>query len=366
MSSTTAGELQERVLLELGLSGESVTLKILHKGRVIGGQSGPDEVAFPGAVVAKGKPVKIVAMVSDHSEVRDLNSGRSDPLLRGFEEEKKREQQQEKASYWGPNSGQDRHFKFVRFEECSRQSFGHRAGSKTPHAFRAAEVLERLATDPGIVAIMKERELVVNTLGEMDPIDDRLMQKKAEEGACLLGYNTNHGLRIDVKLRTDDLEGFLPYESLAATVIHELSHNWVGDHNALFWTNYGQMRAEYFHRHATLASSGYYVNGRTTADLAGVADICCDGMTSIAKYVLAEVKQEAAQHGVPLELVGPAVLQRCRELTSQSAGTENGRKLGGDASGEGGARDMRDTRGLALAAAERRMKEEKEKQRKKS
>eukprot|EP00957_Ditylum_brightwellii_P180316 13736496-Ditylum_brightwellii.AAC.1 len=88
-----------------------------------------------------------------------------------------------------------------------------------------------LASDPGVIAVMKECELVVNALGEMDPIDDRLMQKHKADGACLLGYNTNHGLRIDIKLRTDDLQGFRPYPQLVSTQIHELSHNWVGEHD---------------------------------------------------------------------------------------------------------------------------------------
>jgi hypothetical protein len=58
------------------------------------------------------------------------------------------------------------------------------------------------------VAIFQLRELVVGMLGKMDPIDDHLMQKEQQEGACLLGYYTNHGTRIDVKLRTDDLITF--------------------------------------------------------------------------------------------------------------------------------------------------------------
>ena len=34
------------------------------------------------------------------------------------------------------------------------------------------------------------------TLGEMDPADDRIMQRmQLESGECLLGYNSNHRLR---------------------------------------------------------------------------------------------------------------------------------------------------------------------------
>ncbi len=56
-------------------------------------------------------------------------------------------------------------------------------------------MLERLKTNPGIVAIMRSRELVIGTLGEMDPVDDRITQMmQLEGGECLLGYNTNRGL----------------------------------------------------------------------------------------------------------------------------------------------------------------------------
>ena len=65
-----------------------------------------------------------------------------------------------------------------------------------PHASEARRLLERLKTSPGIVVILRSRELVVGTLGEMDPVDDRIMQMmQLEGGECLLGYNTNRGLR---------------------------------------------------------------------------------------------------------------------------------------------------------------------------
>jgi len=50
--------------------------------------------------------------------------------------------------------------------------------------------------------------------------------KKAQNpNSCLLVYNTNHGSRIDLKLRPDNLEGSYPYGDIAATLLHELSHN---------------------------------------------------------------------------------------------------------------------------------------------
>merc|ERR1712183_979618 len=98
-----------------------------------------------------------------------------------------------------------------------------------------------------------------------DPIDDRIMRKMQREhgnNSCLLGYNTNRGLRIDIKLRTDDLNDFRPYPELVRTLIHELSHNWVGDHNLLFWTNYAQMRTEYLYAHKALRRGAAAASGR--------------------------------------------------------------------------------------------------------
>merc|ERR1719319_924258 len=163
---------------------------------------------------------------------------------------------------------------------------------------------------------MTERRLVVNTLAEMDPVDDRIAQNlEAHGNSCLLGYNTNRGLRIDVKLRTNDLKGFLPYDSIAATLIHELSHNWVSDHNELFWGNYGQMRVEYLHEHASLAAEGVYVNGTTSAALAGVGSLCIGGgMRKIREGVLEELRKETRSYGVDFERVAPAVVARCREI----------------------------------------------------
>ena len=336
-------------------------IKLILKGKVLG--NGDEACAvFPSDI--KPKPVpKIVIMASLVEDVSELNTRRSDPLMRGFDNEKQIGVEA-KNLYWGPETAQDRHYKFVRIEQCSWQSFGHRPNSNTPHDFEARRTLEKLSTDPGIVAIMVERELVVNTLGEMDPVDDRLMQKKQQEGACLLGYNTNQGLRIDVKLRPDDLNGFIPYEKVVETLIHELSHNWVAEHDALFWANYGQMRVEYLHRHASLAASGYYVNGKTTASLAGVAELCSGGLKVICDSVLKEVAREMAQHGIPLGAVAPAIIKRCEEFEAEGRTVDAaGQRLGGGNSStnmnggnQAGGRGEPNTsqRELALGAAERR------------
>merc|ERR1712232_852680 len=253
-----------------------------------------------------------------------------------------------KPLHWAENMIQSKNYKFCRFQACTWQSFGHRPTEKTPHAFAAMNLLEKLATDPGIVAIMEERELVVGTLGEMDPIDDRFMQQKEKEGGCLLGYNTNAGARIDLKLRTDDLQSFRSYPELASTLIHELSHNWVGEHNLLFWTNYAQMRAEYFYSHASLQST--IVRGRTTADIAGLDK---KSLENIFFVLMQELTREMSQHGLHPSMIENPIRERCEELRNKY---QKGSFLGG-----GKRFDRSDMaamrRARALAAEERQAKE---------
>ena len=63
---------------------------------------------------------------------------------------------------------------------------------------------------------------------------------------CLLGLNTNHGQRIDLRLRTDPphYEGFQHYRVVKDVLLHELTHNFHGDHDAKFWAFYNQLKVE--------------------------------------------------------------------------------------------------------------------------
>jgi len=325
--------------------------------------------------MSSGKHPKIIVMATLLKNVQELNAGRSDPTIRGFDQEPLQNSSRSKEStttntnVW--EHPQDKQYKFCRFQACTWQQFGHRVDdpskkstTKTPHAFAAMALLEKLACDPGVVAIMVERQLVVGTLGEMDPIDDRLKQKMEEEhGGCLLGYNTNGGARIDLKLRPDSMEGFLPYSQIVSTLIHELSHNWVGDHNALFWSNFAQMRVEYIHKHVSLATSGHFVRGKSTLEIADLpkASSLVD-MRSIADFVIAECSAEMKNYGIPVEVVTPLILDRCRELTRGSHQSEQGRKLGSSSNSGNSASSTTatttSTRELALAAAERRLRQQ--------
>uniref|UniRef100_A0A7S1BB43 WLM domain-containing protein n=1 Tax=Corethron hystrix TaxID=216773 RepID=A0A7S1BB43_9STRA len=338
--STTGKDLYLFAMQAFGLTESQV--KLLHRGKRL--EDSENSFVFE---KEPSKTPRIMVIATSCIDVKKTVDKRSDPTIRGFDQEKV--QPSAKQQYWGEGTTQDKDFKFCRFQACTWQSFGNRPADRTPHTFAAMNLLEKLATDPGIVAIMKERDLVVGTLGEMDPIDDRYMQQKQQHGGCLLGYNTNAGARIDIKLRTDDLEGFRPYSELASTLIHELSHNWVGEHNLLFWTNYAQMRAEYMFAHASLQST--LVRGRTTADLAGLNM----GGLHVFDLIMQELVQEMGQFGLHPNMIEGPIRQRCQELQKNY---QQGKQLGKDTGSVGDDATAMTPRERALAAANRRIREQ--------
>jgi hypothetical protein len=330
-----------------GMDTDIPHLKLLWKGKRLADDD--DEVLLFGTDDAskKKKPPKIMVLETRAADVAELNARKSDPTIRGFDNEKKQRNTDTPSSHWGADHGrQNKEYKFCKLIACSWQSFGHRPhDTDTPHDFAARRLLEQLATDPGVVAVLVERQLVVGTLGEMDPIDDRLMQQKQQQGGCLLGYNTNGGARIDIKLRHDNLKGFRPYPDLVATLLHELSHNWVGEHNLLFWTNYGQMRVEYLFTH-TITLQGTLVNGQTMTQLAGLPSL--KSLRDVYDFVMTELAHEMRQHGLTPDSIGSAIKSRCDELVAKTDLQKN--TLGGGSSSTVAV----DVREMARQAAERR------------
>merc|ERR1719399_2387805 len=75
------------------------------------------------------------------------------------------------------------------------------------------------------------------------------MAQKGTPNMDLLGYNQNHGDKIVLKLRTDNVKGFRPYHDLINTLIHELTHNVWGPHDHNFWKLFGELKAQYMRFH---------------------------------------------------------------------------------------------------------------------
>lgn len=94
---------------------------------------------------------------------------------------------------------------------------------------------------------MRVRSWRVGTLTEFYP-----------DQTNLLGLNVNHGEKICLRLRyPGDKNQFLPLEQVVDTMLHELSHNEIGPHNAQFHALWDQLRKEY----EGLVSKGYTGEG---------------------------------------------------------------------------------------------------------
>lgn len=339
-TSTTVADLVQLIRDSFELTDSA--LKLLYRGKNLV-QQDPSTILFPKP--PSGRPPKILVMASADTVVTEIQNKKSDPLMRGFDNETKHSAAVALDPFWG-TAAPDKKYRFVRLEVC--KSFIQGASDTPPHMFEAQRLLEKLATDPGVVAVLRERELVVNTLGEMDPVDDRLMQKTEAKGGCLLGYNTNHGLRIDVRLRSNDLQSFYPYRKIVGTLIHELSHNWISEHNLYFWANFGQMRAEYLHSHYVARSMTIW-QGQTSAQIADLPPLKGQAKEQIEGMVLNELLPDMAQHGLHPRQIASAVGDRCRELDEKNS--DGGTKLGSS----GTSKSNKSARDFAAEAAERRM-----------
>jgi len=61
---------------------------------------------------------------------------------------------------------------------------------------------------------------------------------------CVMGLNEGKGLRILLRLRTDDLKGFRKIQSIRDVLFHELAHNEHSDHDAQFYMLMRQIKRE--------------------------------------------------------------------------------------------------------------------------
>eukprot|EP00977_Amphora_coffeiformis_P020411 scaffold8235_cov155-Amphora_coffeaeformis.AAC.8 len=108
-----------------------------------------------------------------------------------------------------------------------------------PHREKAQRILETLANDPGIQACMAKHNWKVGALAELYPEG-----KVGESEVCVMGLNQNKGMRILLRVRTDDLRGFRKMLSVRKVLFHELAHNVHSEHNGKFFQLMRQIEAE--------------------------------------------------------------------------------------------------------------------------
>jgi len=321
-------------------------IKILAKGKQLAAGTG----TIVGASLVGG--AKCMVMATGKRDVEAVKVARSDPTVRGFaseDAEAKRHlemtnPQSQELSVWGVE--QHAEYKFCRFEACTWQSFGTRPSSTTPHAFEARGLLLKLAQDPAVCRIMVEREWTVGLLAEMDPIDDRLAEKKEQEGKCLLGYNSNHGASIYVRLRTGDLSGFMTYPALVDTLLHELSHNMFGAHDDNFWHLFCQLKSDYLRHIGAISARGELFGGKSALQLACVSSA---ELHDVRATVLAALERDRQVPTGPLQ---PRLLDEYLRAVDLMEGGAAGRIVGGV--GVGGVGGGGGGGGVVISQEERR------------
>ncbi|KAL0405265.1 UNVERIFIED_CONTAM: hypothetical protein Slati_3840400 [Sesamum latifolium] len=185
------------------------------------------------ASVLKGRSIRMMGVPKDEVD-EVLENAKVDLRIAGFDEEEKRlKQRYVNGSYTLPRLPQGPYI-FGDFRTLSLPGI-----ELNPPASRALELLHRLASDPGIVAIMNKHRWRVGILTEMAPVGYVGVSPK-----CILGFNKNHGEEISLRLRTDDLKGFRKYESIKKTLLHELAHMVFGEHDSNFYALDKQLNEE--------------------------------------------------------------------------------------------------------------------------
>lgn len=108
-----------------------------------------------------------------------------------------------------------------------------------PEEHKAREILSTLASDPGILSVLSKHKWSVGALCELYPEG-----YVGVSDVCVMGLNENHGQRILLRLRTDDLKGFRKILSIRKVLYHELAHNVHSDHDDNFYMLMRQIENE--------------------------------------------------------------------------------------------------------------------------
>jgi len=209
---------------------------------------------------------KLMLMATSAHDVSFVQSSRPDPLVKGFVEEERDERNRQKraraaaASAWGTK--QDAEYRFASMKAEFKYS--------EPPPYEAERLLGKLATDPGIIDVMKTHQFKVGILTEMSPVEaQERMAKRGTPNMDLLGFNQNAGEMIVLRLRTDNLKGFRPYHDLINTLLHELTHNVWGPHDHNFWKLYGELKAQYMRFHRFWSHGGHAADSSSTEQFQG-------------------------------------------------------------------------------------------------
>mmetsp|Transcript_44629 Transcript_44629/g.72672 ORF Transcript_44629/g.72672 Transcript_44629/m.72672 type:complete len:311 (-) Transcript_44629:748-1680(-) len=209
----TVLDLKTELSEQVGVSVDA--MKLVYKGNLVSDEK--QLKSFPQAS-------RLLLTASTPDELSAVNSIKSDPTLLPFD--RKRSSHAPPARVYSTS-------------KPSEYGFASYGVLPLPQKDVAMALLQRLANDAGILAIMTKHRWRVGRLAEMYP--EGLV---GVDPVCVLGYNTNKGQEITLRLRTDDMKGFRHYNSLRKVLFHELAHNVHSEHTADFYNFTSQLEKE--------------------------------------------------------------------------------------------------------------------------
>jgi WLM domain len=217
---TTLHELKERVEFATGC----VDVKLILKGKHLNSNLLETVGSIPGGTLAK-----ISAIGSRQAEINRVNQSQSDRnvsrVVNDLDGTVRRSDVPSSRS-------SDR--------KRSQYCFG---GIQTlpglPNEGTARSILEELSVDVGVLAVMEKHKFKVGALCELYPEG-----YVGVSDVCVMGLNEGNGIRILLRLRTDDLKGFRKILSIRKVLFHELAHNMHSDHDSNFYMLMRQIERE--------------------------------------------------------------------------------------------------------------------------
>ena len=217
---TTLHELKERVEFATGC----VDVKLISNGKHLNSDLLETIGSIPGGTLAK-----ISAIGSRQAEINLVNQSQSDRNVSRVVNDldgtvRRRDIPSSRSS--------DR--------KRSQYCFG---GIQTlpglPNEGTARSILEELTVDVGVLAVMEKHKFKVGALCELYPEG-----YVGVSDVCVMGLNEGNGMRILLRLRTDDLKGFRKILSIRKVLFHELAHNMHSDHDSNFYMLMRQIERE--------------------------------------------------------------------------------------------------------------------------
>ncbi|CAM6064874.1 unnamed protein product, partial [Sphagnum tenellum] len=240
LQGSTIGDLGNELQRLTGVLPRTMRLFLPPQGRnrvaasfLLPGSEQHASLALSESGLTEGQVIRMMgALPEEITEVSLPSTKRVDNRILGFAEEDYRAKQ--RATLGAGHSRQlpQGPYVFSQFQTLQLPNLN-------PPPQQALGIMHKLASDPGIIAIMKKHRWQVGVMTELAPVGYVGVSPK-----CLLGFNKNRGEEISLRLRTDDLQGFRKYESIKKTLLHELAHMVHDEHDEKFHSLDKQLNQE--------------------------------------------------------------------------------------------------------------------------